>query len=57
MEIEKQLEYDIRTYIGDLNKSKISEKIKFLLYDKFKNFKVYELIYYSLISIKNGFKK
>lgn len=56
MEIDRQIEYDIRNFISDLNDKEINKRIKDLLKKEFFNFSKYELLCYSLIAIENEFK-
>ena len=56
MEVNKQIDYDIRTYISDLN-DKAIEKGFISIRRKLGEFSEFELICYSLISIENEFQK
>lgn len=56
MEVNKQIDYDIRTYISDLN-DKAIEKGFNSIRRKLSQFSDFELICYSLISIENEFQK
>lgn len=53
--MDKQIEYEIRRDIYNLNERKIEEEFS-KLEGKFANFTKYELICYSLLSIENGFR-
>lgn len=56
MEIDRQVEYDIRKYISNLNDNTIATELSRLLKEEFKAISEYELICYSLIFIENKFK-
>lgn len=55
MKIDRQIEYDIRNYISDLNDKAIQTEFDKLLNESFKDFNKFEVLCYSLISIENGF--
>lgn len=56
MEVDKQIDYDIRTYISDLNDKEIKKGF-ISMRRKLNQFSDFELICYSLISIENEFQK
>ncbi|MDM0463286.1 hypothetical protein QTG96_07935 [Clostridium perfringens] len=56
MEIDIQTEYNIRTYINNLNDEIISTELSKLLKEEFKLISKYELVCYSLIFMENEFK-
>ena len=56
MVVDKQVEYDMRNYISNLNDKALEREFAILLRD-FNMFSKFELLCYSLISIENGFQK
>ena len=55
MKIDRQIEYEIRKYISNLNHNAIKNELDKMLNKELKDFNRYELLCYSLISKENEF--